>query len=92
MMCPGSAEWWLDHKGTKNPEVVECSTTMSLHSIQSTWCEMQSMSPLRSSGCMLPRKIWLNPFHRPNIISLKCNVIKYIYSFTIKVKTHVYFT
>ena len=19
-MCPGSAEWWLDHKGTKNPE------------------------------------------------------------------------
>ena len=20
VMCPGSAEWWLDHKGTKNPE------------------------------------------------------------------------
>jgi len=57
-MCPGLAEWWLDHKGTKNPEnpgmlqqykvTAQCASTL---------CEMQSMNSLGGSGGMTPRKI-----------------------------------
>jgi len=57
VMCPSSTEWWLDHKGTKILKVLECSSTKSLHSVQSTLCEMQSMTPLGGSRGMPPRKI-----------------------------------
>jgi len=56
VMCPGSAEWWLGHKGTKILKVLECSSTKSPHSVQSALCEMQSMNPLGGSGGMPPEK------------------------------------
>jgi len=56
-MCPGSAEWWLDHKGTKNPlspgiQQYKFTTQCVKHTLRNAKHE-----PSRGSGGMPPSKI-----------------------------------
>jgi len=46
VICPGSAEWWVDHKGTKNPgspemQLYKVTAQCAKHTVQNA-----KMSPL----------------------------------------------
>jgi len=52
-MCPSSAEWWLDHNGTKNPE----SPGMQQYKVTAQCAKHNAKhEPSRGSGGMPPRK------------------------------------